>query len=115
MTDKELAVLLPKLPLDQQIEHVICKYVGGASSRWRDGETPANIGDAGIAKDLVGKMKRFGVLPTVDIAQMGVELARAVCKYFGDGPIDPILDGDIRLRDMARSIVAQTGKDGRPT
>lgn len=37
----------------------------------------------------------------------GLALAKAVVEYFGDDPIDPLLDGDIRLREMARAIVAK--------
>ena len=35
----------------------------------------------------------------------GLALAKRVLKYFGDGSIDPKLDGDIELREMARKIV----------
>ena len=35
----------------------------------------------------------------------GLALAKRVLKYFGDGFIDPELDGDIELREMARKIV----------
>lgn len=79
MTDKELIALLPKLPLDQQIEHVIAKYIGGACARYRDGETPANVGDAGIAKELVGRMKRLSLLPMWrPIAEVPREVTRAI-------------------------------------
>jgi hypothetical protein len=37
----------------------------------------------------------------------GYELAKLVVQYFGDGPIDPMLDCDIRLRQAARDIVAK--------
>lgn len=37
----------------------------------------------------------------------GLELARAVVKYFGDGPINKTLDGDIALRDQARAVIAK--------
>jgi hypothetical protein len=32
-------------------------------------------------------------------------LARAVVKYFGNGPIDPKLDADIALRSMAKDLI----------
>jgi hypothetical protein len=39
------------------------------------------------------------------VAAMGVVLARRVVKYFGDEEIDPLLDGDIELREMARELL----------
>jgi hypothetical protein len=36
-----------------------------------------------------------------------VRLARMVAKYFGDGPINPLLDGDIALREAARALIAK--------
>jgi hypothetical protein len=35
-------------------------------------------------------------------------LANAVCEYFGDDDIDPLLTGDIELRNMARAIVSDS-------
>jgi hypothetical protein len=37
----------------------------------------------------------------------GLVLARMIVKYFGDGPINPLLDCDIALRDAARSLIAK--------
>lgn len=55
-TDKQLAELLPTLPLEQRIEEVIRKYVGGAMSVY-NGENSAEVADAQIAKYLLRKLK----------------------------------------------------------
>ena len=62
MTDKELIELLPRLPFDRQIEEVIAKYRGGICSRHLDGHTSAAVAEPRIARELVGKLKRLGVL-----------------------------------------------------
>lgn len=61
-TDKQLMDLLPTLPFDQQIEQVIRKYVGGAMSHAMNGEHSAAESDAMIARALVGRLKRCGVI-----------------------------------------------------
>lgn len=62
MTDKELAELLPRLPFERQMEEVIAKFVSGITSRHHDGHTSAALADPRIARDLIAKLKRFGVL-----------------------------------------------------
>ncbi|MFL6427864.1 MAG: hypothetical protein ACJ71S_06440 [Acidobacteriaceae bacterium] len=37
----------------------------------------------------------------------GLDLAKMVAKYFGESPIDELLDADIALRDAARAIIAK--------
>lgn len=57
MTDKELAKLLPTLPLEKRLEAIIAKYVGGAMSSHYDGDTPGPEADRRIAKSLMAKIK----------------------------------------------------------
>ena len=57
MTDKELAAVAPTLSLEQLIETVIAKYLGGAVSSHYDGETPSPVADQRIAAYLVRKMR----------------------------------------------------------
>jgi hypothetical protein len=40
----------------------------------------------------------------------GVELARAVCEYFGAAPILPVLSSDRALRNLARAIVKNAAR-----
>jgi len=42
-------------------------------------------------------------------APEGLELAKAVVEYFGNDEIDPMLTTDIKLRNMARAILAKVG------
>jgi hypothetical protein len=62
MTDKELAVLLPTLPLERRIEAVIAKYVSGASSVAYNGENSGDVASAIIARQLLVKLRPW--LPT---------------------------------------------------
>jgi hypothetical protein len=62
-TDKELVALLPTLPFEQQVEEVIRKYVGGIIEDAHNGEHNAAEASAIIARGLVGRLKRAGVLP----------------------------------------------------
>lgn len=61
-TDKELLALLPTWSFNQQVEEVIRKYVGGVISVAHDGHHHAAEADAMIARALVGRLKRAGVL-----------------------------------------------------
>lgn len=56
-TDVQLATILPTLTVEQRIEAVIRKYVGGATSAHYDGETPSPMADARIAAYLMRKLR----------------------------------------------------------
>lgn len=43
----------------------------------------------------------------IEAAPLGIELAREIVAYFGDEPIEPFLNTDIRLRDLARALIAK--------
>jgi hypothetical protein len=43
----------------------------------------------------------------IAIAKDGYELALLVSKYFGNDPIDELLECDIRLRNTARKLIAK--------
>lgn len=43
----------------------------------------------------------------ISTAPEGLALARAIVDYFGDEPIHPALETDIKLREMARAIIAK--------
>jgi hypothetical protein len=45
-----------------------------------------------------------------DLALAGVKLAVRVVRYFGNGPIDPHLECDIELRQMARDLLTEAKK-----
>lgn len=46
------------------------------------------------------------VARAIETAPMGIELAREIVEYFGDDEIEPLLTTDIKLREMARAILA---------
>lgn len=52
-TDKELLLLLPRLPLEQRIEVVIRKYIGGTVSSAHNGENTSAEADRLIARRLL--------------------------------------------------------------
>jgi hypothetical protein len=62
-TDKEIAASLPSLTFEQRVETILRKFVGGIVSRHHDGENTAFKADGLIARDLMEKLRKFGVLP----------------------------------------------------
>lgn len=95
-TDKDLAALLPTLPLAQRIEAVIRKYVGGAVSKEYDGDTSANVADARIAAYLLRKMRPWlpkesasGPLPAPAASPSMTDLRAKAEQWLASNPDAP--------------------------
>src|SRR4051812_19027068 len=82
-TDKELAQILPTLPLEERIEAVLRKYVGGAVSGAYDGETPGPTADARIAHYLMGKLRPWLKAPAVPPSDVADLIKAIVIAWLG--------------------------------
>lgn len=62
-----------------------------------------------VARDESGRLVQLTtdhpVAKLIELAPAGFELAQEIVDYFGDFEIDPLLTTDIKLREMARSIL----------
>lgn len=80
ITDKQLTELLPTLSLEDRIETIICKYVGGGMDVAYDGDMSAARSSAHLARYLLHKMRPWLPLAVMDhreAARLRAALQRA--------------------------------------
>ena len=111
-TDKELAAALPTLSLEERIETVIRKYVGGAVSTYFDGETDARTAHARIAGYLMRKLRPW--LPK-DALLTGTPGAQLTFEVVVNGQLTHVVvAAPASVRDIIEPALAQTNTVSLP-
>jgi deoxycytidylate deaminase len=93
VTDAKLEAALPLMPQEARIEAILRKYLAGTVSRAYDGDTPANIVDAKMARSLIGRLRPW-LVSDQDLAKLRSDSATLAERT------RQLLDVEMELQDV---------------